>query len=48
MIYVVQGYYADGWEDETEEETRPEALQRLKEYRENQPEYMHRIIRKKE
>jgi hypothetical protein len=37
--FIVQGNYGygHGWEDETSEETRKEARQRLKEYRENGP-----------
>lgn len=44
--YIVQGKYGDryGWEDVTAEETRKEARTRLKEYRENEPEYSHRMI----
>lgn len=44
--YVVQGRYpgAHGWEDVTAEDSRSEARQRLKEYRENCPEYPHRLI----
>jgi hypothetical protein len=34
--HIVQGNYGcHGWEDETCEDTRKEALQRLREYREN-------------
>jgi hypothetical protein len=42
-VYVIQGLYSGIWEDETEEETRKEGLARLKEYRENMPEYPHRM-----
>jgi len=43
--YIVQGYYqGHGWEDETAEDNRKDARQRLKEYRENQPQYPHRMI----
>ncbi len=41
--FVVQGLYYGQWEDETAEETRKEAKLRLKEYRENIPQYAHRI-----
>jgi hypothetical protein len=45
--YNVQAFYARqyGWEDVTQEDTRKEALQRLREYRENEPNYNHRIIK---
>jgi hypothetical protein len=46
--YVIQGRYSGAWEDETAEEARPEALTRLREYRENMPEYPHRLIRRRE
>lgn len=44
-VWVVQGNYGygDGWEDVTAEETYREARQRLKEYRENEPQYPHRL-----
>ena len=47
--YTVQGNYnsGDGWEDLTSETTRTEAKQRLKEYRENEPQYSHRLIKKR-
>lgn len=34
-IYVLMSNYGYGWEEETQDETRREALQTLKEYREN-------------
>lgn len=48
--YVVQGHYGGsaGWEDLTAETTRSEARDRLREYRENEPEHRHRIIERKE
>jgi hypothetical protein len=47
--YTVQGNYnsGDGWEDLTSETTRKEAKERLKEYRENEPQYSHRLIKKR-
>lgn len=47
--YAVQGNYnyGDGWEDLTSEATRTEAKQRLKEYRENEPQYSHRLIKRR-
>jgi hypothetical protein len=47
-VYTVQGYYFGTWEDETSENTRREAIERLKEYRENMPEYSHRLIKTRE
>lgn len=44
--YEVQGNYGQGWECETAEAERIEAIQRLKEYRENMPEYPHRLKKK--
>jgi hypothetical protein len=45
--YIVQGAYGYGWEDVTAEDERKEALARLREYRENEPQYPHRIVRRK-
>lgn len=45
-IYVIQVFY-DKWEDETQEETWSEAIQRRKEYRENVARPV-RLIRRKE
>jgi hypothetical protein len=47
-LFTVQGFYYGQWEDETTEETRTEAVQRLKEYRANMPEYVHRLTKTKE
>ena len=47
-IFTVQGLYAGNWEDETSETTRREAIQRLREYRENMPEYPHRLVKTRE
>ena len=45
-MWVIQVNYGSyGWEDDCVEETRAEALQRLKEYRENAPKYSYRIKR---
>lgn len=48
--YVVQGNYGygHGWEDLVSEETRAEALAQLKTYNDNEPEYPHRVIRRRE
>lgn len=45
--YIVQGNYGQGWEDITAEPTRKECKERLKEYRENEPQYNHRMIVKR-
>lgn len=37
LEYDIQGNYGQGWETECTESTRAEALQRLREYRENGP-----------
>jgi len=47
-LFVIQGLYYGTWEDETAEETWREARQRLREYRENMPEYPHRTIKRRE
>ena len=44
-IWAVQGNYGQGWEDVTYEDTKPEALQMLNDYRTNEPQYAHRIKR---
>lgn len=42
--YIIQGHYGYGWEDVTITDTMQEAKARLKDYRENEPEYNHRMI----
>lgn len=42
--FTIQGNYGQGWEDVTAEDNRREARERLKEYRENEPQYPHRLI----
>lgn len=44
-LWIIQTYTGAqyGWEDDCAEHTRKEALERLKEYRLNQPEYQHRL-----
>lgn len=46
-VWTVQGNYGQGWEDVTAEDTRKECKERLKEYRENEPMYPHRMIVKR-
>lgn len=47
-VWTVQGNYGCGWEDVTAEDRRREALVRLREYRENEPQYVHRLIKRRE
>lgn len=47
-VYTVEGLYFGAWEHETSELTRREAIERLKEYRLNMPEYAHRLIKTRE
>lgn len=46
--YIIQQYTGSryGWEDVFQEDDIKEARERLKEYRENQPEYMARMIKR--
>jgi hypothetical protein len=43
--YEVQGRYSFGWEMVTTESTRDEALERAREYRDNDPAHAYRVIR---
>jgi hypothetical protein len=43
-LYVIQGKYFRIWEDVTTETDLKEAKQRLKEYNENELQYLHRLI----
>ena len=47
-IYVIESNYGHGWEDTTASEDRRAARADLKAYRENQPEYAHRLVCKRE
>ena len=49
-LFVVQGYYSTtyGWEDLIESTNYKEARADLKDYRENESEYPHRMIRHRE
>jgi hypothetical protein len=44
-LWIVQGYYGKlyGWENVCAEEERSEANKRLREYRENEPQFKHRL-----
>lgn len=46
--WVLEGNYGYGWEYILTEYTRKEGLERLREYRENQPQYPVRLIKKRE
>jgi len=41
--YEIQGNYGQGWEAVTTETDKSEARDRLREYRENEPDYPHRL-----
>ncbi|MEU6362182.1 hypothetical protein [Streptomyces albidoflavus] len=41
--YVVQGNYGSGWEDVNTETTKEDGYRSLEEYRENEPQYSHRL-----
>lgn len=43
--YEVQGNYGQGWECVTTEDTMTAARDQLRDYRENEPQYPHRIKR---
>lgn len=49
IAFVIQCYtgYGYGWEDVNEEETWKEARRSVREYRENMPQYSHRLIRRR-
>ena len=45
--FIVQGSYGQGWEDVTAEDFLFQARCRLREYRENEPQYPHRLIKRR-
>ena len=45
--YVVQGNYGSGWEDVNANETLHDGKRSVKEYRENEPQYSHRLIKRR-
>lgn len=48
-LFVVQGYYNYyGWEDVCQSEDRKESRANLKDYRINEPQYSHRMIKRRE
>jgi hypothetical protein len=42
--YQVHGDYGQGFEEVCAEDTHKEARARLKEYRENEPQYRHKLV----
>ena len=46
-IWIVQGNYGQGWEDLTTSEEYKEACLDFKDYKENEPQYRHRLIIKR-
>ena len=46
-VYLIIGNYGYGWEEITEEETRKEAVKQLRCYNENEPQYPHKIMKKR-
>lgn len=47
-VYNIMGNYGQGWEEVTAETDRKEARATLKEYDHNEPQYPHKIIKKRE
>jgi len=47
-FFVIVSNYGHGWEDTTASECRRDAINDLKAYRINQPEYIHRLIKRRE
>jgi hypothetical protein len=45
--YAIQGNYGTRWEDVTVDETYKEARQSLKDYNDNEPQYPHRLIKRR-
>jgi hypothetical protein len=43
-VFVIQGNYGQGWEDVTEEDDRPAGRVQLRCYRDNEPQFAHRMI----
>lgn len=47
-VFEIEGYYAHGWECVTLETSHKEARARLKEYRDNEPNAVFRLVIKRE
>lgn len=45
--YTIQGNYGQGWEDVCAYDNRKEAKEDLKAYLENEPQYLHRLIKRR-
>lgn len=43
-LFVIQGQYEQGWKDLDDAVTEADAQIILKNYRENEPEYLHRLV----
>ena len=46
--WIIQGNYGYGWEDLSAYDNRKDAQEDLRAYRENEPEYPHRLISRRE
>jgi len=46
-VFEIQGRYAGYWETVTEEDNRKDALAQLKCYDANEPQYPHRIVKRR-
>lgn len=47
-VFYIMGNYGQGWEEVTAETTRQAAREQLKCYDENEPQYPHKILKKRE
>ena len=47
-LFVIQGNYGYGWDDFISTENYREAKARLKDYRDNEKKYSHRMIQRRE
>lgn len=46
-VYILMGHYGYRWEELATYETKKKALQDYKAYKENEPQYHHKIIKKR-
>lgn len=46
-VYIIQGNYGHGWEDENTEDTRADGKRSLQEYRSNGP-GLYRMVKRRE
>ena len=47
-LFIIESDYGYGWEETISSDNRLDARQNLKDYRINQPEYSHRLIKRRE